>query len=141
MILTMTYISNGNVISYYSENKEYLALLEKLTEIYKTSRLLANKDTKHLLLNGKKNDYFAYDFSYRNDYLILFLNFGTTTEPKFDLGMPYYGYYMIELDTLTGKSADEPLFTRNKKTQGKELAMQFNVEPYQAIVFKRLKDI
>ena len=92
-------------------------------------------------MNGKKNNYFAYEFSYKNDYLIMFINFSNLEDSKFDLGMPYYGYYNLVLDTQSQIEDKELYFTRNKKVHNKELALKLNVKPRQILVYKRMKDI
>ena len=94
-----------------------------------------------VLLNGKKNNYFAYQFAYRNEYIIMFINFSEFADPKFDLGMPYYGYYRLMLDSTINKGDENLHMTREKKIHGKTLAMQMDIKPYQALVYKRMRDI
>ena len=64
-----------------------------------------------------------------------------TEDEKFDLGMPYYGYYRLILDSVTNKISDDLYMTRNKKIHGKSMAMQMHVKPNQVLVFKRMRDI
>jgi hypothetical protein len=85
ILLTITYISNHNCITKYSNDEDYLKCLEVLSDIYASSKSLHNSDTMSLLLNGKKNNYFAYQFAYRNEYIIMFINFSEFTDSKFDL--------------------------------------------------------
>lgn len=141
ILLTLTYISNHNCITKYNKDEEYLKCLEVLGEIYASSKSLHNSDTMDVLVNGKKNNYFAYQFAYRNEYVIMFINFSDLEDPKFDLGMPYYGYYRLMLDSTINAGDNELYMTREKKIHGKTLAMQMHVKPYQVLVYKRMRDI
>ena len=109
--------------------------------MYKNSKSLFTKGSKKLLLNGKKHHYFAYEFSSRNDYVLLFINFGQECEEKFDLGMEYYGYYRLSYNSKINDSSEKLYDTRNKKVHNKDIALQFDLEPYQVLVFKRMKGI
>ena len=102
---------------------------------------LPNSNTLDILLNGKKNNYFAYQIAHRNEYIIMFINFSEFADPKFDLGMPYYGYYRLMLDSTSMTKDEELYMTRSKKIHGKTLAMQMHVKPYQVLVYKRMRDI
>ena len=141
ILLTLTYISNHNCITKFSKNEDYLKCLEVLGEIYASSKSLHNSNTMDVLLNGKKNNYFAYQFAYRNEYIIMFINFSEFADPKFDLGMPYYGYYRLMLDSTINKGDENLHMTREKKIHGKTLAMQMDIKPYQVLVYKRMRDI
>ena len=141
MLLAISYISNCSKISVYYNDKEYLEGMKLLGDLYKNSKSLFTLDTKKLLLNGKKHNYFAYEFSSRNDYVLLFLNFGQEQDEKFDLGMEYYGYYKLAYDNKLNNLSDKLYDTRNKKVHNKDIALQFSLEPNQVLVFKRMKGI
>ena len=141
ILLAMTYISNHNCVTKFNKNEEYLYCLKVLGEIYASSKSLHNSNTMDLLLNGKKNNYFAYQISHRNEYIIMVINFSDLEDPKFDLGMPYYGYYRLMLDSCNNEKDEELYMTRSKKIHGKTLAMQMHVKPFQVLVYKRMRDI
>ncbi len=141
ILLTLTYISNHNCVTKYSKNEEYLRCLKVLGEVYASSKSLHNSNTLDILLNGKKNNYFAYQIAHRNEYIIMMINFSDLEDEKFDLGMPYYGYYRLLLDSKSDKISDDLYMTRNKKIHGKTLAMQMHVKPNQVLVYKRMRDI
>ncbi len=141
ILLTLTYISNCNKVSVYSSDKEYLKSLKILGDLYKNSKALFSKGSKKIIFNGKKHNYFAYEFSSRNDYVLLFINFGDEDEEKFDLGMEYYGYYRLSYNNKIN-DLDEKLYdTRKKKVHNKDMALQFDLKSNQALVFKRMKGI
>jgi 1,4-alpha-glucan branching enzyme len=141
ILLTLTYISNHNCVTKYCKKEEYLYCLKALGDIYASSKSLHNSNTMEVLYNGKKANYFAYQFSHRNEYVIMLINFSDLEDNKFDLGMPYYGYYRLLLDTCSDTKDEELYMTRNKKIHGKTLAMQMHVKPSQALVYKRMRDI
>ena len=118
-----------------------ITLESKIGDLYKNSKALYTKNSSKLLLNGKKHNYFAYEFASRNDYVLLFINFGSEQEEKFDLGMEYYGYYKLAYDNTINNFSEKLYDTRNKKVHNKTMALQFDLEPNQALVFKRMKGI
>lgn len=141
MLLALAYVSNSYCISVYNLDSTYLAALEALSTLYTTSRALYGKTKRNLLYNGKKNNYFAYEYVSKNDYVLTMINFADIEEEKFDLGMQYYGYYKLILDTKSNDKSDELFFTREKKVHNKILALKMHLKPYQVLVYKRMRDI
>lgn len=140
LLMALCYISNNDCISVYCENKDYVSALAPLADLHKNNKALYNKDTKNILLNGKKNNYFAFEYSFKKEYVLIFVNF-SDSEGLFDLGMSKYGYYKLVLDTTNTSDDSELFYTRNKKIQNKDLAIKVNLQPNQALIFKRMKDI
>lgn len=141
ILLASCYICNAYSITVYNNDETYLKALKPLTDVYKNTRCLYNKAKSNLLLNGKKNRYFAYEYSSKNDYIVTLVNYGELEDEKFDLGMPYYGYYKLILDTKTNEGSEELYYTRNKKIHNKEIAIKTGIKPYQMLVFRRMRDI
>jgi hypothetical protein len=140
-LLALTYASRAYCISVYNCDAEYLKSLEPLSDLYANSRALYGKTKYNLLLNGKKNKYFAYEYVSKNDYVLVVLNFGDLDDEKFDLGMTYYGYYRLVLDTKDNKSNDQLFFTRERKIHNKEMALKMHIKPNQVLVYRRMRDI
>lgn len=141
MLLALAYASNAYCISVYNKDEEYLKSLKLLANLYVSSRALYGKTKVNLLLNGKKNKYFAYEYVSKNDYVLVMINFSSLEDEKFDLGMSYYGYYKIILDTKDNISSDELFFTREKKVHNKTIALKMHLKPNQVVVYKRMRDI
>lgn len=141
MILALCYINNCYCISVYNTDCKYLKALEKLSNLYSSSRALYGKTKRNLLYNGKWNKYFAYEYVSKNDYILTVINFSDKEDEKFDLGMQFYGYYTLILDTKDNSASDELFYTREKKIHNKELALKMHLKPNQVLVYKRMRDI
>lgn len=140
-LLALNYASSAYCISVYNKDEEYLLSLEKLANLYVNSKALYGKTKFNLLLNGKKNKYFAYEYVSKNDYVLVVMNFGNLDDEKFDVGMTYYGYYNLILDTKLNESSDELFYTREKKIHNKEIALKMHLKENQVLVYKRMRDI
>lgn len=141
MLLASCYISNAYSITVYNRDEEYLKSLKALTDVYKNTRCLYSNAKSNLLINGKRNKYFVYEYSSRNDYIVTLVNYGDLEDEKFDIGMPYYGYYKLILDTKTNTGSEDLYYTRNKKAHNREIAIKTGIKPYQTLVFRRMRDI
>ena len=141
MILAILYTNSVNKIVTLNDNNEYVESLRIFSELYMNSKSLQSKNYSSLLVNGKKNNYFAYQYSYRNDYYILFMHFDDNEDDKFDIPMQYYGYYKLIYDADNNRGDDNLLFTRSKKIQDKSLALKIGLKPYQLAIYKRIRDI
>ena len=95
----------------------------------------------NILYNGKKNKIFAYEYISKNDYVLEVINFGQEEDEKFDLGMQFYGYYTLILDTNDNSSSKELFYTREKKAHNKDIALKMHLKPNQVLVYKRMRDI
>jgi len=141
VLLSITYVGGVNVISTYNVDEEYLKCLKILTDLKKNSKALLVNSKRNMLLNGKKNKYFAYEFISRNDYVLMVLNFSSFEDDKFDLGMSSYGYYKLLLNNKINYDEEELFVTRAKKVHNKDIALQMKLESNQVLVFKRMKGI
>jgi 1,4-alpha-glucan branching enzyme len=141
MLLGLAYINSAFKISVYNENAEYLYALERVSNLYANSKALNGKNKTNILYNGKKNKIFAYEYISKNDYVLEVINFGQEEDEKFDLGMQYYGYYKLILDTKDNLDSKELYYTRGKKAHNKNIALQMHIKPNQVLVYKRMKDI
>ena len=141
MLLALTYVNEAYVITVYKKDVDYDDSLAILTNLYASSKALYGKNKTNLLLDGKKHKYFAKEYISKNDYILVFMNFGSEEEEGFDLGMNYYGYYKLMLDTSQNKGSDDLYVTREKKAHNKTMAMKINLTSNTVAVYKRMKDI
>ena len=141
MLLALCYVNQSYCVTVYNEDKEYLYALDKLSSLYTSSRALYGKSKCNILYNGKNNKCYAYEYVSKNDYVLEVINFSSKEDEKFDLGMKFYGYYKLVLDTKDNVSSDELFYTREKKIHNKEIALKMHLKPNQVLVYKRMRDI
>lgn len=141
MMLALAYMNEAYVITTYYKDTPYEKSLNILTGVYTNSKALYGKNKKNLLLDGKKHKYYAKEYISKNDYILLFMNFGQEEEEYFDLGMNYYGYYKLMLDSKENNGRDQLYVTREKKAHNKNMAMKIHLNSNMVAVYKRMKDI